>query len=187
MPEQLTRHRFTVDEYHRMGEAGILTGDCRIELIAGDIVVREPIGPWHAGTVARLNRFWTSRLGERAVVQIQNPIELPEEDSEPQPDVTLLRPRGDFYTMAHPRADDVLLLIEVADTTLAVDRRARMPLYAHAGVPESWLLDLRGDRVEVYRGPAGEGYRDVSRSGRGQRLAPLAFPDIIVPVEDLLG
>jgi Uma2 family endonuclease len=187
MRDQLTRRRFTVDEYHRMGEAGILADDCRIELIAGDIVVREPIGPWHAGTIARLIRLWTSRLGERAVVQIQNPVELPEEDSEPQPDVTLLRPRGDFYTTVHPRAEDVLLLIEVADTTLTADRRVRMPLYARAGVREAWLLDLSGDRVEVYREPAREGHRDVGSFERGQRLAPVAFPDVVVRVEDLLG
>jgi Uma2 family endonuclease len=187
MDELLTRRRFTVEEYHRMGEAGILSDDCRIELIAGDIVVREPIGPWHAGTVARLTRLWTSRLGERAVVQVQNPIELPEEDSEPQPDVTLLRPRPDFYTTAHPLADDVLLLNEVADSTRAVDRRVRIPLYARAGVEEAWLLDRSGDRVEVHRGPTAQGYRDVTTFVRGQRLAPLAFPDVVVTVEDLLG
>src|SRR5438132_5286811 len=104
MGELPTRRRFTVDEYHRMGEAGILPEDEPVELIAGEIVVREPIGSRHAGTVNRLNRLWTSRLGERAVVQIQNPIDLPKEDSEPQPDVT------------------------VADSTLAVDRRVRILL-----------------------------------------------------------
>jgi Uma2 family endonuclease len=187
MGEQLTRRRFTVEEYHRMGEAGILAEDSRIELIAGDIVVREPIGSRHAGTVNRLTRLWTSRLGERAVVQIQNPIELPKEDSEPQPDVTLLRPRPDFYATAHPLADDVLLLIEVADSTLAVDRRVRMPLYARAAIREAWLLDLTADRVEIYRAPVADGYQHVVRLERGQRVAPLAFADLIVTVEDLLG
>jgi Uma2 family endonuclease len=187
MGEQLTRHRFTVEEYHRMGEAGILPEDSRIELIAGDVVVREPIGSRHAGTVNRLNRLWTSRLGERAVVQIQNPIELPQEDSEPQPDVTLLRPRADFYTAAHPLAADVLLLIEVADSTLAVDRRVRMPLYARAAIREVWILDLTADRVEVYRAPTLRGYQDVVRLERGQEVAPLAFADLILTVEDLLG
>src|SRR5437667_12435873 len=124
MSVDLTRRRFTIDQYHRMGEAGILSEDEPVELIAGEIVVREPIGSRHAGTVNRLNRLWTSRLGERAVVQIQNPIELPEEDSEPQPEVALLRPRADFYTAAHPVAGDLPPLIEVADSTLAVDRRA---------------------------------------------------------------
>ncbi|OGK85478.1 MAG: hypothetical protein A2050_17570, partial [Candidatus Rokubacteria bacterium GWA2_73_35] len=134
-----------------------------------------------------LNRLWTSRLGERAVVQIQNPIELPEEDSEPQPDVTLLRPRADYYTAAHPVAADVLLVIEVADSTLAVDRRVRMPLYARAGIREAWILDLTADRVEVYRVPTADGYRQVMRFERGHRLAAEAFPDLVVSVEDLLG
>jgi Uma2 family endonuclease len=187
MGAQLTRHRFTVEEYHRMGDAGILPEDSRIELITGDVVVREPIGSRHAGTVNRLTRLWTSRLGERAVVQIQNPIELPKEDSEPQPDVTLLRPRPDFYATAHPLADDVLLLIEVADSTLAVDRRVRMPLYARAAIHEAWLLDLTADRVEVYRAPTLRGYQDVVRLERGQEVAPLAFADLILTVEDLLG
>src|SRR5437762_9141348 len=123
MRDLLTRYRFTVEEYHRIGEAGILPEDSRIELIAGEIVVREPIGTRHAGTVNRLTHLWTSRLGERAVVQIQNPIELPTEDSEPQPDVTLLRPRADFYTAAHPVAADALPLLQGADSSLTVDRR----------------------------------------------------------------
>src|SRR3989454_9997524 len=101
-----TRRGFPVEESPRMGEGGFPPEDEPVELIAGEIVVREPIGSRHAGTVNRLNRLWTSRLGERAVVQIQNPIELPKEDSEPQPDVTLLRPRADFYTAAHPVAAD---------------------------------------------------------------------------------
>jgi Uma2 family endonuclease len=187
MTSDLQRYRFTVEEYHRMGEAGILPEDSRIELIAGEIVVREPIGSRHAGTVNRLTRLWTSRLGERAVVQVQNPIELPEEDSEPQPDVTLLRPRADFYTGAHPVAADVLLLIEVADSTLAVDRRVRMPLYARAAIREAWILDLTADRVEVYRAPTAKGYRQVATFARGQRLTPEAFPDLTLTVEDLLG
>src|SRR3989441_8901672 len=119
--------RFTVDEYHRMGEAGILGYDERLELIAGQIVVREPIGARHASTVDRLNRLWTSRLGERAIVRIQNPVQFPEADSELQPDILLLRPRDDFYAAGHPRVADVLLLIEVADTTLRLDRRVEIP------------------------------------------------------------
>src|SRR5207244_13087108 len=120
-----TRRRFTVDEYHRMGEAGILPEDEPVELIAGEIVVREPIGSRHAGTVNRLNRLWTSRLGERAVVQIQNPIELPKEDSEPQPDVTLLRPRAELYPAEHAVAAAVLRHIDVRDHALARYRLVR--------------------------------------------------------------
>src|SRR5215813_2253700 len=110
MGKLAARRRFTVEEDHRLGETGILGADEPVELIAGALLVREPIGSRHAGTVNRLTRFWTARLSDRAVVQVQNPIELPEQDSEPQPDITLLRPRPDFYAGAHPLAADVLLL-----------------------------------------------------------------------------
>jgi Uma2 family endonuclease len=187
MGARLRRRRFTVDEYHRMGETGILPEDGRIELITGDIIVREPVGTRHAGTVDRLNRLWTSRLGERAIVRIQNPVQFRQEDTELQPDVMLLRPREDFYSTAHPVAADVLLLLEVADTTLRLDRRVKIALYARVGVAEVWLVDLTTDRVERYHAPHGDRYRDATVAARGQRLTPLAFPDVTVTVEDLIG
>jgi Uma2 family endonuclease len=187
MDEVLTRYRFTVKDYHRMGEAGVLPEDSRIELIAGDIVVREPIGSYHAGTVNRLTRLWTSILEERAVVQVQNPVELAEVDSEVQPDLTLLRLRADFYSRRHPAAADVLLLIEVADTSLGRDRRVKIPLYARAGIREAWLVDLTGDRVEVHRDPAAGGYGHVRALGRGESVVPGAFPDLTIAMADLLG
>jgi Uma2 family endonuclease len=187
MDELLTRRRFTVEEYHRMGEAGILAEDSRIELIAGDIVVREPVGARHAGTVDRLNRLWTSRLGDRAIVRVQNPVQFPKEDTELQPDVMLLHPRDDFYTTSHPLAADVLLLIEVADTTLRLDRRVKIPLYARVGIREVWLVDLTSARVEMYRTAQGDRYLDVTVVERGQRLGPLAFSDVTVAVGDLIG
>ena len=187
MSELLTRHRFTVEEYHRMGEAGILPEDNRLELINGDIVVREPIGAYHAGTVARLNRLWTSRLGDRAIVNIQNPVQFPMEDSELQPDVMLLRPREDFYTTGHPQAADVLLLIEVADSTLRLDRRVKIPLYARVGVREVWLVDLTTARLEVHREPLADRYGDVQVLARGERVAPEAFPDVSLDVTELIG
>ena len=187
MTEDFARRRFSVHEYHRMGETGILAEDERIELLAGDIVVREPIGTQHAGTVNRLNHLWTSRLGRRAVVQVQNPIELAREDSEPQPDLTLLRPRDDFYSTAHPTASDILLAIEVADTSLRLDRRVKIPLYARAGIRETWLVDLTTSRIEIYREPTVEGYRDVQIFLRGQSITPVAFSDLTVAVDDLLG
>ena len=179
------RHRFTVEQYHRMGAAGILGDD--VELIAGQILIREPIGAYHAGTVNRLNRLWTSRLGDRAVVQVQNPIELAAEDSEPQPDIALLRPRADFYAAAHPVAGDVLLLIEVADTSLRLDRRLKLPLYARARILEAWVVDLNAGRIEVHREPAAAGYRDVRVLTRGDVVAPLAFPDLAIALVDVLG
>lgn len=170
-----------------MGESGILGDDPRVELLHGIVMVREPTGHRHAGTVNRLTRLWTRRLGDRAVVHVQNPIQFPEEMSELQPDVTLLRPRADLYASAHPRASDVLLLIEVADATLRLDRRVKIPLYARAGVPEAWLIDLVSDRVETYRSPSTVGWRDVATFGRGATFAPLGFPDVVVGLADLLG
>jgi Uma2 family endonuclease len=187
MTDLLTRYRFTVEEYHRIGEAGILPEDSRIELIAGQIVVREPIGAHHASTVDRLTRLWTMRLGNRAIVRVQSPVQFSQEDSELQPDVTLLRPRPDFYAAAHPLADDVLLLIEVADTSLLLDRRVKIPLYARAGIREVWLVDLTADRVEVYQAPQDNRYGDHTVVERGQCLTPLAFPDVTMAVEDLIG
>src|SRR2546425_13175887 len=110
MASDVPTRRFTVDEYHRMGDAGILSGDERLELIAGQIVVREPIGARHASTVDRLNRLWTSRLAERLNVRVHNPVQFPEADPDPQPDILLLRPRDDFYAAGHPRLGGVLLL-----------------------------------------------------------------------------
>jgi Uma2 family endonuclease len=187
MAHTLRPRRFTVDEYQRMGETGILACDERLELIAGRIVVCEPIGSRHAATVDRLNRLWTSRLGERAIVRIQNPVRFATQDSEVQPDVMLLRPRDDFYSAAHPVAADVLLLIEVADTTLRLERRVRLPLYARVGVQELWLCDLVSQRVQVCREPLGHHYRAVHTVNRGEALGSLAFPDVTLIVDDLLG
>jgi Uma2 family endonuclease len=135
------RRRFTVEEYRRMGETGILADDPRIELIAGSIVVREPTGSRHAGMVDRIGHLFFARLAGRAVVRIQNPVSFPGEMSELQPDLMLLRPRADFYVGGHPGAAAVLLLIEVTDSTLRLDRRVKIPLYARAGIAEAWLLD----------------------------------------------
>lgn len=181
----LARRRFTVDEYHRMAEAGILREDDRVELLDGEIVEMTPIGPAHAGQVNRLTRIFTGRLGDRAVVSVQNPIVLGTH-WEPEPDVVLLRPRADYYRSAHPRPDDVLLVVEVAETSLARDREVKLRAYAAAGVPELWIVDLAGSGLEVCRDPAGDEYRDVRRLKRG-RVAPLAMSDVELSVEELIG
>jgi Uma2 family endonuclease len=170
-----------------MGEAGILTEDDRVELLAGEIIEMSPIGPLHAGTVHRLNALLSSRLGPRAIVGIQNPILLRTEDSEPQPDVALLRPRSDFYVHAHPEAEDVYLVIEVADSSVEKDRDVKFPIYARAGIPEVWLLNLVAGRLEVHRHPTSDGYRDVHRLQRGESVVPQAFPDLVLAINDLLG
>ena len=183
----LKTRRFTVDEYHRMGEAGILSQDDRVELLAGEVVDMSPIGPLHAGTVGRLTTLLSSRLGTQVIVWIQNPLLLRPEASEPQPDVVLLRLRTDFYTRAHPEARDVYLVIEVADTSVEKDRDVKFPIYARAGVPEAWLLDMVADRLEVHRHPTPDGYQDVRPFQRGESVAPQAFPDLVLTVDDLLG
>ena len=183
----LKTHRFTVDEYHRMGEVGIFSEDDRVELLAGEIVEMSPIGPLHAGTVGRLTALFSARLGGEVIVWIQNPLRLRTEDSEPQPDVALLRPRPDFYTPAHPAAQDVYLIIEVADTSVEADREVKFPIYARAGVPEAWLLDVSTQRLEVHRHPTPDGYQDVCLLQRGESVAPQAFPDLVMTVDALLG
>jgi Uma2 family endonuclease len=186
MAVEVLRHRFTVTDYHRMGEAGIFAEDDRVELIDGEVVQMTPIGSRHAGCVKRLNRLLGAAVGDRAVVAVQDPIAL-HPDSEPQPDLALLRPRADFYGGGHPGPADVWLVVEVADRSLAFDRGVKVPLYARAGVPELWIVDLAGDGVETYRRPAGGRYAEVQRLGRGQRLGCAAFPGLDVAVDDVLG
>ena len=182
MASEVARRRFTVDEYLRMAEAGILTEDDRVELIDGEIVEMSPIGDRHVEAVNRCNRAFAPALAAgRLITSVQNPVRL-DGYNDPQPDVALVRPgvRG------APRAEDVLLVIEVADSSLGFDRRTKLPLYARAGIAEAWLLDLEGDALEVHREPGPDGYALVRRCRRGLRVAPAALPDIAVAVEDLL-
>jgi Uma2 family endonuclease len=179
------RRLFTVQEYDRMGEVGLLGEKERVELIGGEVIAMTPIGSPHAGTVKRLNRILSAALGDRGLLGVQDPLWL-SELSEPEPDVTVLRPREDFYTTGHPRPRDVLLLIELADTTEGFDREVKRPLYAAAGVPEVWVIDLPSKVVDVALDPAPDGYRDVQRVGRDGVLSPRAFPDLRIAVADLL-
>lgn len=186
MSVELLRRAFTVEEYHRMTQAGILREDDRVELLDGEIVTRTPVGSRHAAGVNRLTHALSGRVVGRAIVSVQNPVRLGER-SEPQPDLALLRTRPDFYADAHPGPMDVLLVIEVAETSVDLDRKIKVPLYAQAAIAEVWLVDLAGGYVEVYRDPAGQAYRDVRRVGRGQHLSPDTFPDLRLAVEELLG
>jgi len=182
----LVHHRFTADEYAQMVRAGILTKDDRVELIEGEIIEMSPIGPKHAACVRRLQSLLTAAVGKRALVSIQSPVRL-DDRSQPEPDVALLRPRDDCYSSAHPVPADVLLVVEVADTTQEMDRDVKLPLYARAGIVEAWLVDLKGGHVAVCRQPGPDGYGDVRRAARGERVAPAAFPDADVPVDQLLA
>lgn len=180
------RRRFTVDEYYRMAEAGILTEDDRVELLEGEVLQMPPIGSHHAGCVGRIDRIFQQLLGNRAIVWVQNPVRL-DAYNEPQPDVALLRLRDDFYTTGHPGPGDVLLIVEVAETTASYDRSLKVPLYARFGIPEVWLVDLNAETVEVYRGPSAGGYQDVRPLGRSETLSPTAFPDVATPVDAVVG
>lgn len=186
MAVQLKRRRFTTQEYHRMGEAGLLGEDDRVELIEGEIIEMAPIGSRHAACVLRLTKLFTDRLGDRALVSVQNPIRLGEH-SEPQPDVTLLRPRGDFYQQALPGRDDIFLVIEVVDTTGDYDRAIKLPLYARHGIAEAWLVDLAQGHVEVYRDPSAAGFSLKQTLAPGSTLSPLALPDVQLDVAEVVG
>ena len=170
-PESFRRHRLTVAEYRAMGEHGTLAPDARVELVGGEIVDLLPIGTMHAGIVDQLTRLLGRAVGERAIVRVQNPIELPEH-SMPQPDLALLRPRDDFYKRLQPGAADTLLVVEVADSSLAHDRDVKLPLYARHGVPAAWLIDVSGARIALCREPGADGY------GRIDELAGLGRVDV---------
>ena len=147
--ESPRKRALTVHDYHRMGEAGILPADARMELIDGEIIDMVPIGSRHASLVSRLCRTLERKVGERALVWPQNPIRLGDL-SEPEPDVSLLRPREDAYARAHPTADDVLLLIEVSDSTLVYDHRVKLPLYARHGIADVWIVDVDARRLDTF-------------------------------------
>lgn len=176
-----SRHRFTVEEYHRLGDAGLFANE-RVELIDGEIIDMAPIGGPHASTVNRLTRVLVTRLGERAVVAPQNPVGLTDL-SEPQPDIAVLRPRDDFYR-THATPADVFVLIEVAETSLRFDRGVKAPLYGRAGVPETWVIDVLGRTIEVFTEPGPTGYAARRVAGVNDVLEVAAVP---VPVVDLIG
>lgn len=184
MLAQPVKRRFTVEEFHRMGEAGIFHEDDRVELINGQIVQLSPIGRPHAYAVTMLTNLFASRLAGRALVSPQNPVHL-FRDSEPLPDIVLLRLRPDYKEVDVGPAD-VLLLVEVADSSLRYDRLVKLRLYARAGIPEVWIVDVAGGCVEVYRRPADRRYAEVERVGRGGRVAPAACPDVVIAVDEIL-
>ncbi len=185
MAVPLLKGPFTVDAYQRLAELGILREDDRVELIDGQIVEMSPIGDRHAHCVRRLNNLFARHLLELAVIDVQNPVVLGRRDA-PQPDLVLLKPRADAYRH-HPRAADLLLVVEVADTTLAYDRDIKLPLYARAGIPEVWLVDLPGERIQVYHDPAGGSYASLRTVPRGATIAPLQFPSVTLAADDILG
>ena len=179
------RHRITLDEYHRMVEAGVFAPDARLELIEGELIAMPPIDPPHASTVDRIVYQFFKRLAGRAWVRCQHPVTLPS-DSEPEPDIVLARLESREYSDHHPAPEEILLAVEVAESTLKLHRKVKIPLYARSGIREVWLVDLVDNELMAYREPNGAWYRSVQTHRRGDSISPLAFPDVTFAVADLL-
>jgi Uma2 family endonuclease len=186
MPIEVARRRFTVDEFSRMAEAGLFLEQPRVELVDGEVIQMTPIGPRHGLCVAALVEWLVPRLGGRAVVFPQVSIRLGPR-TECQPDLLVARLPRAAYRDRTPGPGDVLLLVEVSDTSLGYDQEIKVPLYAEAGIPDVWVVDLVNEAVNVHREPAGEGYRVVQQVGRGGTIAPAASPDLALSVDALLG
>ena len=181
-----TVRRFTLEEYHRMGETGVLPADARVELIDGQVVEMSPIGRDHASCVIRLTDILARQAAAHVSISVQNPLIL-NDLREYQPDVVALTRRDHRYGAALPTAADALLVIEVGDSSVSFDRTTKIPAYAAALVPEAWLVDLPSDRVEVYRDPEGGSYQTVAIANRGATVTPLALPQLHAAVSEILG
>jgi Uma2 family endonuclease len=184
--QRVEKKRFNVEEYHRMAELGVLGAEERVELIEGEIVEIAPVGSRHAACVKKLNSLLNRKVGGSALVSVQDPIRL-SELSEPEPDLALLRPREDFYAERHPRPEDVLLVIEVSDTSAEYDAEVKLPLYARAGVPEVWLVDLNRESIEIHHRPATGTYRETLRVARGESFASRTVSGLELAADAVLG
>ena len=180
------RYRFTVDEFGRMGEAGIFTEDDRVELIDGEILAMTPIGALHAGLVSRLAELLVTRLAGRAYVSIQNPVRL-DTHTEPQPDLVVARRRKAFYTDRHPNPRDILLVVEVADSSLRYDGTEKALRYGRAGIPEMWLVDADAAAVTVHTDPGPDGYATRRVRRRGDEVVAGSVAGLGFPVDEVFG
>jgi Uma2 family endonuclease len=186
MAVEIAKRSFNVAEYYRMAEAGILKEDDRVELINGEIIEMSPAGSRHAGCVKRLNHILVKRIGHLAVISVQDPVDL-DEYTEPEPDVALLRPREDFYSNGHPTPRDVLLVIEVADSLEGYDHEIKAPLYARAGIPETWVASLLTNIIHQYAQPANGRYQMHNEFKRGESTTSVALPELTLTVDEILG
>jgi Uma2 family endonuclease len=186
MQTEVIKKRFTVDEYHRMGQAGIFGPEDRLELIDGEILEMSPIGQRHASRVARANALFVTAFGARAVINPQNPMQL-SDWTEPQPDLVVLKPRSDFYEHQRPLPADVLFVMEVSDTTLRYDLKIKVLHFAAASIPEVWIQDVNEDLLHVFREPQGSRYSVAMQLNRGAVVSPLAFPEVRFSMDDLFG
>jgi Uma2 family endonuclease len=177
---------FTVEQFYRMGEAGVFSKGERVELINGEVILMSPIGRRHAARVDRLTALFTHAFAGRAIVRVQNPIYV-DEYNLPQPDIVLLKPCDDFYESAHPGPGDTLLVFEVADTSLRFDLNQKLAVYAISGVPEYWVEDVDHDEILVHRSPNKDTYDHRFTVRRGDTVSPVAFPDLVFKAEQILG
>lgn len=189
--DRLNVRRLDLEEYHRLIEMGFFGPDDRVELIEGVLHRMSPRGPRHAECLRRLLRVFITTLAGRAEVSAQGPITIPASGSEPEPDLTLVVPREGGYGDRHPLPNEVLLVVEIAETSLQEDRELKLPVYAAAGIEEYWILNLVDDQIEVYRKPVvlpdgGATYRERILYVRGDQVAPLRFPDCLIEVADVL-
>jgi len=167
-----------------MGRVGILREDSRVELLEGELIDMSPIGSVHLSVVNTLTMIFARQVGDVAIVSTQNPVSLLP-DSEPQPDIALLRPRQDRYRNALPVATDVLLIVEVSDTSIEYDRQVKLPLYAQHGIPEVWIIDLQAGCMEIYRDPNERGYRKLLQRNRGDIASPTLASAVSVALNEL--
>ena len=181
-----TKRQFTVAEYRLIADAGIFAPDDRVELLEGEIITMPPLGSRHAACVDRLTMLFTRIVGDDVVVRVQNPLLL-DDRSEPLPDVQLLRGTPERYVHEHPRPADVLLLVEVSDSSLPYDRGVKLPAYARAGIQEVWIVDLVAERVEVYREPAEASYQSRASLAVDDHLSPGALPAVSISGRNITG
>jgi Uma2 family endonuclease len=186
MSVQYEKRYFNVVEYYRMAEAGVLSPDDRVELIEGEIVKMSPIGSRHAACVRRLDVSLNLQASELAQVSVQNPVRL-NNFSEPEPDIALLKPRDDFYAESHPISADVLLIIEVADSSVGYDRSIKLPLYALAGIPQVLIVNMPGEVIESYAEPVNGVYQKFMRAQRGESIEIILLPNLTLSVDVVLG
>lgn len=178
--------RFRVDEFRKMTEAGILPEESGWEIIDGYLIDKMIIGSKHASIVKKLNRILSGLAADRAIVSVQDPIAI-DEYNEPEPDIALLKPREDFYAKGHPAAADVLLVVEVSDSTLAFDRDIKLNLYAEAGIAEAWLVNLVDGTIEQYSSPENGRYGSMATAKRGTNINSLSVDGLSLDVNDILG
>jgi Uma2 family endonuclease len=192
MAVTLERHLINTDTYHRMIETGILTEEDQVELIHGEIIQRcpaglSPVGKLHIAIVDRISKALNRRIDTEAIVRVQSPIVVPDH-SEPEPDITLLKPRPDFYATQAAQPEDILLIIEVAHTTWDTDYEVKRPLYASAGIPELWLVNINKHEIEVHRTPAPGTYKNISILQSGDTVSlPVPGVEATIAIDELLG